>query len=239
MTVLITGSARGLGSHIGALFEAHGNAVVYHRRNQNITLQSKNKITADLLNKKELDTELLRIKNLGLDVQHLICNAGQSSYPRGDLSGLGNIEKALAENVIVTSNSMHSVLKHHRETLKTITIIGSICGEEYIDGSPIEYGIAKSTLRALNKASAHYLSAMNIRCNMITPGNLMFEGSVWHKKILEDRSTVEKYLKESVPGGKIGVPQDIFDAIQFVISDRSNFLNGANIVLDGAQTKKW
>ena len=153
MTVLITGSSRGLGAHIGELFEDQGSEVVYHRRNQNSTLQSRNIITADLLNKKELDVELLRIKDLGFEVQHLICNAGQSSYPRDDLSGLENIGKALAENVIVTSNSMHSTLQHHRETLKTITIIGSICGEEYIDGAPIEYGIAKSTLRALNKAS--------------------------------------------------------------------------------------
>jgi NAD(P)-dependent dehydrogenase (short-subunit alcohol dehydrogenase family) len=239
MTVLITGSTRGLGAHIGKLFEAHGNAVVYHRRNQNSVIKAKNIITADLLDKKELDAELLRIKNLGFDVQHLICNAGQSSYPRDDLSGLENIGKALAENVIVTSNSMHSTLQHHRETLKTITIIGSICGEEYIDGAPIEYGIAKSTLRALNKASANYLSAMNIRCNMITPGNLMFEGSVWHRKLLADSSAVEAYLVENVPGGKIGVPQDIFDAIEFMISEKSNFLNGANIVLDGAQTRKW
>ena len=239
MTVLITGSSRGLGAHIGELFEAHDNAVVYHRRNRNSTLKAKNIITADLLNKKELDVELLRIKNLGLDVQHLICNAGHSSYPRDDLSGLENIGKALAENVVVTSNAMHSTLQHHRETLKTITIIGSICGEEYIDGAPIEYGIAKSTLRALNKASAHYLSEMNIRCNMITPGNLMFEGSVWQRKLLADSSAVEAYLVDNVPGGKIGVPQDIYDALQFLISEKSNFLNGANIVLDGAQTRKW
>lgn len=239
MTVLITGSSRGLGSHIGELFETHGKAVVYHRRNRNIISKAKNIITADLLNKKELDVELLRLKNLGLDIEHLVCNAGQSSYPSDDLSGLENIGTALAENVIVASNAMHSTLQHHKETLKTITIIGSICGEEYIDGAPIEYGIAKSALRALNKASAHYLSEMNIRCNMITPGNLMFEGSVWHRKLLADSSALESYLSEIVPGGKIGMPQDIFDAIQFVISEKSNFLNGANIVLDGAQTRKW
>ena len=74
---------------------------------------------------------------------------------------------------------------------------------------------------------------------MITPGNLMFEGSVWQRKLLADSSAVEAYLVDNVPGGKIGVPQDIYDAIQFVISEKSNFLNGANIVLDGAQTRKW
>lgn len=239
MTVLITGSSRGLGAHIGELFEADGATVVYHRRNQNSVIKAKNIITADLLNKKELDAQLLNIKNLGIDVQHLICNAGQSSYPTNDLSGLENIGKALAENVIVTSNAMHSTLQHHRWTLKTITIIGSICGEEYIDGAPIEYGVAKSTLRALNKASANYLSEMNIRCNMITPGNLMFDGSVWQRKLLADSSAVEAYLNDNVPGGRIGIPNDIFGAIQFVISEESNFLNGANIVLDGAQTRKW
>lgn len=239
MTVLITGSSRGLGLHIGKLFEANGHMVIYHRRKRNVISKAKNIITADLLNKKELDIELQKIKDDDLLIEHLICNAGQSSYVRSDLSGLGNIEKAVAENVIVTSNAMHSTLQHHNETLKTITIIGSICGEEYIDGAPIEYSIAKSTLRALNKASAHYLSEMNIRCNMITPGNLMFEGSVWHRKLLADKSAVESYLSKTIPGGKIGVPQDIFDALQFIISEKSNFLNGANIVLDGAQTRKW
>ena len=40
-------------------------------------------------------------------------------------------------------------LKHHKNTLKTVTIIGSICDD--ISGAPLEYGVAKSSLHALAK----------------------------------------------------------------------------------------
>jgi 3-oxoacyl-[acyl-carrier protein] reductase len=239
MVVLITGSSRGLGFQLGKLLEANGNEVVYHQRKREVMCDVKNIITAELLNKDQLNTELLATQKCGLNIEHLICNAGQSSYSKTRYSGFENIEKALNENVIVTSNAIHSTLMYHGETLKTITIIGSICGEEYIDGAPIEYGIAKSTLKALTKSSAHYLADYNIRCNMITPGNLLFDSSVWSKKLLADRLAVESYLADNVPGAKIGTPEDVYDAIKFVISDDAKFLNGANIVLDGGQTKKW
>ena len=239
MTIFITGSSRGLGFQLGRLFESCGGVVLYHRRKESVHFSAKNMLTADLLNKDELDKEVLELKSQNLNIEHLICNAGQSSYSKEVLSGFANIEKALFENVIVTSNTMHSVIRHHKESLKTITIIGSICGEEYIEGAPIEYGIAKSTLRALTKASAHYLSSFGIRCNMITPGNLLFDGSVWQRRLLEDSASVRAYLTEAVPDGAIGAPEDIFDALRYVISDSSNFLNGANIVVDGGQTKGW
>ena len=42
----------------------------------------------------------------------------------------------------------------------------------------------------------------------------MFEGSVWHRKFNENASLVEKY--KNVPGGRIGKPHDIFEAIQYI-----------------------
>ena len=78
----------------------------------------------------------------------------------------------------------------------------------------LEYSVAKSSLHALAKLTAYNLSKIGVRCNIVTPGNLMFEGSVWHRKFNEDKSLVEKYLQENVPGGRIGKPHDIFEAIQ-------------------------
>lgn len=239
MTILITGSSRGLGYHLGKLFEASSNTVLYHRRNQDVACDGANVITADLLNEDQINSELLRVKDNGLNVEHLICNAGKSSYLPASLSSFKNVQTALNENVVVTSNAIHGILQHHVTTLKSITLIGSICGEEYIKGAPIEYCIAKSTLQALNKSCAHHLAASGIRCNMITPGNLLFEGSVWHKKIDTDRSAVEAYLEENVPSASMGSPKHIYDAIKYVISADASFLNGANIVIDGGQTRTW
>jgi len=244
MTILITGSKRGLGYFVAKKFIKDGYDIVTHSRKTTTAgnlrnLNSKFEIVCDLNDLASTDEKLETLKLKGAHLSHLICNAGKSSYQSKDFDCFRNIQDAISDNLIVVTNVIASALRFHTESLKSITIIGSICGEESIDGAPLEYSVAKSALKSLTNLTSKKLAKHNIRVNLITPGNLFFEGSVWNRKKIESIEKFEEYIKSNVPTNRIGNTDDIYGAIKFLISDHSSYVTGANLVVDGGQVNKW
>jgi 3-oxoacyl-[acyl-carrier protein] reductase len=242
MSVLITGSSKGLGAELANKMHSAGHSVLTHRRNATTRMKplgNTDVVTCDLLKLDEIEKSFTALLSKKIEIKHLICNAGKSSYPNTGIESLLNIQTALNDNLLVTSNTVYSALKFFRHTLKTVTVIGSICGEELINGAPFEYSLAKSSLKSFTKLCSHLYVSAQIRFNMITPGNLYFEGSVWEKKEKLDQDTFNSYLKANVPSNMIGTPSDIHHAIEYLIADDAKFINGANLIIDGGQMKKW
>ena len=77
-----------------------------------------------------------------------------------------------------------------------ITMISSIAGLEVI-GAPTAYSIAKNGIIALNKNLAKKMGP-DVRVNVVSPGNIMFEGSVWQKKVKENPSMVKELIENNV-----------------------------------------
>ena len=80
------------------------------------------------------------------------------------------------------------------------------------------------------------LGKLGIRINAIAPGNIMFKGSVWDKKMKINKFETKKYIKNFVPLQKFATPENISDLCLFLASDKSSFINGSIIVADGGQT---
>jgi len=115
----------------------------------------------------------------------------------------------------------HAVLKQMREQKSGLIInIGSITGQE---GSPygMEYPTAKAGLMfGLTKSVAQYGSPYNIRCVCISPGPVLTRASMSNMKTLS---------------GRAAEPQEIIDLAMFIISDKGEFINGENIMIDGGR----
>ena len=84
---------------------------------------------------------------------------------------------------------------------------------------------------------SHHTSISNKTINAIIPGNLMFKGSVWDKKIKKNKKNVKDYIKKNVPSNQFGNIEAILDMINYIINQKNNFLNGSLLTLDGGQTK--
>jgi len=82
----------------------------------------------------------------------------------------------------------------------------------------VPYAIAKTGLLILTKSVAVSVASDGITVNMVSPG--LIEGGVLPKN-------------QNIPAGRLGTFDDVSSAIMFLVSDRANYITGANIVVSG------
>ena len=122
----------------------------------------------------------------------------------------------------------HAVLSEMREQKSGLIInIGSITGAEG-DGYGLDYPTSKAGLMyGLTKSLAQYGSRHGIRCVCISPGPVLTRESMGRMPTLL---------------GRAAEPQEIIDLCLFVASEKGQFINGENIMIDGgrnAMGRKW
>ena len=115
----------------------------------------------------------------------------------------------------------HAVLKQMREQRSGLIInIGSITGAEG-DGYGMDYSTAKAGLMfGLTKSIAQYGANYGIRCVCVSPGPVLTRAAMAEMKTLL---------------GRAAEPQEIIDLILFIASDKGQFINGENIMIDGGR----
>ena len=75
-----------------------------------------------------------------------------------------------------------------------------------------------------------------LRFNVVSPGNVLFEGSVWDQKLKADKVAVNSYLEQKVPLARFITPQEIADAVSFLASSRAQSITGIVLPIDGGQS---
>ena len=253
-TVLIAGSSRGIGFGIAEEFLKENARIILTGRNENSLKESHLellkhydkdrvlKFSGDLSAVDILDSLFEFIINNTNDLDHIICNIGngKSVAPlKEDVSEFQRMLEINLLNAVGVVNQLYPLLEKSVSKVgyfPSITFIGSICGVETL-GCPVAYASAKSALISYAKNISIPLGKKGIRVNTITPGNIMFPGSTWEKKIKEDKKNVEKMLKDEVPLQCFGSVQDIASTVVFLASEKAKFVNGANWVIDGGQTR--
>lgn len=97
---------------------------------------------------------------------------------------------------------------------------------EIYDGTsmtmPVEYAAIKAALIHLSKYTTKYVSDSRFRINLVSPGGI-FDN--------QPSSFLEAYRKETFGEGMLSV-DTILGAIVFLLSPKSNFINGQNIIVD-------
>jgi gluconate 5-dehydrogenase len=102
--------------------------------------------------------------------------------------------------------------------------------------NPVIYPIAKHGLLGLNKYLASFWSEYNIRCNCLSPGTFPNPGSSPKSRQEPNKVQDQEFmniLSRKCSLGRVGVPDDLLSALEFLCSDKSAYITGSNIVVDG------
>lgn len=241
--VLITGSSKGIGKIIAKNFKQEGALVILNgtdRKNLESSaneLNISNYIQGDVTDPFEAKKIVSECTNVFGGIDILICNVGSvKSVPPGQ-ENYDEWLKSFKINFLSATNLVEASLEHLSKTKGVIVCISSICGLEVIKDAPITYSISKSALNMYVKGMSKPLGEKGIRINAIAPGNINFEGSVWHKKVLSDPNKVRQMLNNEVALKKLGSPEDIAFLATYLSSSISNFITGSIFKVDGGQIK--
>jgi len=91
------------------------------------------------------------------------------------------------------------------------------------------YGASKAAVLSLTRSLASDLSKEGIRVNTVTPGHI-------HTEMLDmitGSDEVREIFRSQVAIGRLGAPEDIADAVLFLLSPRSGYITGQELVVDG------
>jgi 3-oxoacyl-[acyl-carrier protein] reductase len=80
------------------------------------------------------------------------------------------------------------------------------------------------------------LAMDGISVNLINPGHTLTSNGNWDKKLQEDPNGVQKILTKYVPLKKLGLGSDLAELVFLLTEYKSNYLNGAQIEIDGGLT---
>jgi 3-oxoacyl-[acyl-carrier protein] reductase len=245
--VFVAGSSRGIGLGIARTFAEEGSKVVLTGRDTKSLLSAcatlgaarEDRVatfTGDLSSTAVIQNAHRQVTARWGGVDVLVCNVGSGSgrggFALNEVDWSSVFEVNLWTSIRLVEGFLPAMVEAKRGA---ILFVSSIAGLESL-GAPLPYSAAKAALEKYSKDLSRQVAAHGIRVNTIAPGNVLFDGGTWQRKIDTDAAGVTSMIAREVPLARFGEPDEIGAAAAFLASDRARFITGARLVADGGQT---
>jgi NAD(P)-dependent dehydrogenase (short-subunit alcohol dehydrogenase family) len=118
-----------------------------------------------------------------------------------------------------------------------IVNIGSISGVVGLAQQPA-YCASKGAVIQLSRQIAMEYASDNIRCNTVGPGSVDGEFFQMYLDGQGDATAALQAVLDAHPMGRVAQPQEIAEAVTFLISDNASFITGSNLQVDGGYSSQ-
>jgi 3-oxoacyl-[acyl-carrier protein] reductase len=248
---IVTGGSRGLGLAAAKALIAEGAHVAICARGEEQLQKSANDIqglaasgarvasvAADVSTEAGVTRVIdAAVKEFGrLDV--VVNNVGLAKG--ADLEGTTDADwqEALDQTLFPAIRMSRAAVPHLRKQHGgAIVIVSSIFGREA--GGRMTYNAVKAAEISLAKSLAQQLAKDQIRVVSIAPGSIMFEGGSWWKRQQADPAGIAQFVKQELPFGRFGTPEEVGATIAFLASAKASWISGTTVVVDGCQSRMF
>lgn len=240
--VLVTGGTKGIGRGIAQSFLAEGATVTVCGRSEPETLPQANigssVNTADFVSCDVRDLESLQSMVDGIVSQHgrldvLVNNAGGAPHADAATASPRFHESIIRLNLLAPFNlaQIANRVMQQQDGGGCIVFVGSVSALRPSPGTAA-YGAAKAGVLSLVESLAVEW-APRVRLMAVSPGPVQTEQSHLH---FGDEAGIAA-VGDTIPMGRMALPEDIGNACVFFAGERAAYLTGANLVVHGGGEK--
>ena len=232
--IIVTGASGGIGNAIiKKLSEAGANILASGTRIEKLEELKKNfegiKILKFDISQSDKIEEFIEIatSELGGSLDGIVNNAGITQDNLAIRMSLDEWQKVI--NINLTSTflmSKFAIKKMLKNKSGKIVNITSVVGHTGNLGQA-NYTASKAGIVAMSKSMATEYAKKNININCISPG---FIKTAMTDKI-DDK--FKEVIISKIPSARLGEPEDIANAVLFLSSDLSNYINGETLHVNG------
>ncbi|TFW29993.1 SDR family NAD(P)-dependent oxidoreductase [Duganella callida] len=235
--VVVTGGSEGIGLASAKLFAAEGAHVYVTGRRQDKLDEAVREIghgavgvQGDAASLADLDRLYARIGQDHGRLDVVFANAGFASSEARPLGAIGedDFDYLFGLNVRGLLFSVQKALPLLVDG-GTVVLNGSVAGSKGFPGQSL-YNASKAAVRSFARSWTADLQPRGIRVNVVAPGGT---DTRLMRGYLEARPGVEDMLKQMVPLGRLGEPDEIARAVLFLASPESSYIAGAELFVDG------
>ena len=138
-------------------------------------------------------------------------------------------------DVLHTKRMVDAALPHLEAAKGSIIAVSSVSGRE-VDVFRDAYGVMKAAVIHYIAGLAFDLAPKGVRANVVSPGNVYFDGGVWQNIERNNPELFEASVALN-PTGRLGTPEETAYAVVMLASPRASRISGTNLVVDGALTR--
>jgi len=237
---IVTGGASGLGFATAKKLVENDIKTIIIGRNEN-NLAKTSSLLGDLCRYKVFDLQNLKaipqlvtgiIDEFG-QIDILVNNAGINQKKNFTEVSDEEFEQVIQTNLtsvfVLSREVVKGMLKNKSGVIINISSMAAQYGIPYV----IAYTAAKTGIEGMTKAMAVELSPEGIRVNCVAPG---FIATNMSAKALDDDPQRKQKVLSRTPMGKLGLPEDVAEAIYYLASDAAKYVTGVVLPVDGGNS---
>ena len=229
-TVIITGANKGIGLASSRLLSKKYNIIGIARKKINNFPGTF--IACDLSNEAEINELCEFIKKKYKKIYGIVNNAGASYGQSVKNFDLKTFDKSINLNlraaIHLSKEFVDQMIKNKEGRIINIASRAAL-GRE----NRTSYSAAKSGLYGFTRTWALELAKHNITVNTISPGPILTE--LQKKNNNQSKNYRKKFLSQN-PMGRFGKPEEVANAVDFFISEKSSFITGQCLYVCGGMS---
>ncbi len=238
-TVFISGGSSGIGLSTAELFIKEGARVLISGRNSEKLNAIKKRLGEKLHIIKADVTKIedtIQVKNYVEEnfkkLDYIFANAGVASpntLGATNNEDFDHIFNTNVKGVFFTVQNLLPLIKQGG----SIILNASIVAHKGMANLSL-YNASKAAVRSFSRTWANDLKEQGIRVNTVSPG--VTDTPIFGKEMgmsKEDVNNFKESLKISAPAMRMGKPEEIAEAVLFLASEKSSYINGIELPVDG------